>query len=202
MNRRGRPLSLLSCGGGIARRTILAQVCLCVCLTTCHRQTDLAQGQKLPILDVKSSDFANGGNIPPRFTCDGADVSPNLQWSAPPAGTKSLALVMHDPDALIDFTHWVIYSIPSGSRSLANNATQQSTMPDGSAEGVNDFGRSGYGGPCPPGSKPHRYVFHLYALDMRLDLPAGAARKELNTAIRGHILAEGQIMGTYRRTGQ
>jgi Raf kinase inhibitor-like YbhB/YbcL family protein len=176
-------------------------ICLWTCLAACHRQTDLAQEYAHPSLEIKSADFVSGGTIPQRHTCDGADVSPPLQWSAPPAGTKSFALVMHDPDALIDFTHWLVFNISPSARSLVENASQQAAIHEGASDGMNDFDRFGYGGPCPPGNRPHRYMFHLYALDTRLDLPAGATRKALDSAIRGHVLAEGQITGIYVRTG-
>jgi len=188
--------------GRIARETIATSVCVWICIVACHRQTDVAQGQARSALEVRSSDFVNGGSIPQRFTCDGADASPDLQWSDPPAGTRSIALVMHDPDALIDFTHWLVFNIPPEGRSLGEGSSRRSSMPEGSVEGANDFDRPGYGGPCPPGSKPHHYVFHLYALDIRLNLPAGATKKDLTSAIRGHVLTEGQIVGTYKHGGQ
>ncbi len=161
-----------------------------------------AQSQGRPSLVVRSSDFSDGGPIPRRFTCDGADASPSLQWPAPPAGTKSFALVMDDPDARVDFTHWLVYNIPPEVRELAVGASAKAAMPHGSAEGTNDFRSLGYGGPCPPAGKPHHYVFRLYALDVRLDLPPRAARKQLDSAIESHIVAEGQIIGIYRRLSQ
>ena len=110
----------------------------------------LAHGQARTSLWVRSSSFSNGRSIPARYTCDGADLSPVLQWQSAPAGTKSFAIVMDDPDAPIDFTHWLVYNIPPGVRELAEGASQQGAMPHGSVEGINDFGRPGYGGPCPP----------------------------------------------------
>jgi len=161
-----------------------------------------AQGQVRSSQLVRSADFSDGGAIPRRFTCDGADDSPNLQWPAAPAGTKSFAIVMDDPDAPVDFTHWLVYNIPPGVHELAEGASAQAAMPRGSAEGANDFRRLGYGGPCPPAGKPHHYVFRLYALDIHLDMPPGAARKQLDSAIERHIIAEGQIIGIYRRTNE
>jgi Raf kinase inhibitor-like YbhB/YbcL family protein len=184
------------------RRASAALLFLLVLLLSCRRQPSWAHGQTHVQIAIQSSDFSSGGAIPQRFTCDGAGLSPSLQWAAPPAGTKSIALVMHDPDAMIDFTHWLAFNIPPGVRSIAEGASGQSTMPPGSSEGTNDFDRAGYGGPCPPGSKPHRYVIQIYALDTRLALQSGATRKQLDSAMSGHILAEGEISGTYRRTGQ
>lgn len=178
---------------------LTARLCPLVILVACHHEPEFAQGTAHPSLEIRSSGFANGSSIPPRFTCDGANVSPGLQWSVPPSGTKSIALVMHDPDALVDFTHWIVFNLPPGAGSLAEGASGQGILPQGSAEGRNDFGRQGYGGPCPPGDKPHRYIFHIYALDIRLDLPLGVNRKQLDSAISRHILAGGEITGTYRR---
>jgi hypothetical protein len=160
------------------------------------------QGQARSSLQVRSSDFSEGGAIPRRFTCDGADVSPNLQWTAAPAVAKGFAIVMDDPDASADFTHWLAYNIPPDFRELAEGASAQAAMPPGSAEGTNDFRRHGYGGPCPPAGKPHHYVFRVYALDIRLDLPPGASRKQLDSAIDHHIVAEGQIIAIYRRASE
>lgn len=161
-----------------------------------------AQGQVRPSLLVRSADFSDGGAIPRRFTCDGVGLSPNLRWPAAPAGTKSFAIVVDDPDAPVDFTHWLAYNIPPDIRELAQGASAQAAMPRGSAQGINDFRSLGYGGPCPPTGKPHHYVFRLYALDIRLDLPPRAARKQLDSAIEGHIVAEGRIVGIYQNTNK
>lgn len=146
-----------------------------------------------------SSSFVNGGAIPRRFTCDGAGDSPSLGWFGEPAGTKSFAIVMNDPDAPIDFTHWLVYNIPAGVRRLATGASTHGAMPQGSEEGTNSFGQFGYGGPCPPPGKPHHYVFRIFAIDAGIDLPSGASRAQLESAVRGHVLAEGQIVGIYGR---
>ena len=158
-----------------------------------------AHGQTRTSFWVRSSSFSNGKSIPGRYTCDGANLSPQLQWQPAPAGTKSLAIVMEDPDAPIDFTHWVVYNIPPGVRELAEGASQQGAMPQGSVEGRNDFGRPGYGGPCPPRGNPHHYLLRVYALDIRLDLSAGATRKQVDAAMSGHVVAQGQIVGAYQR---
>ena len=109
---------------------------------------------------------------------------------------------MNDPDAPVDFTHWIAYNIPPDVSGLAEGASAQAAMPDGSAEGTNDFRRHGYAGPCPPAGKPHHYVFRLYALDIRLDSPPRTTRKQLESAIERHIVAEGQIIGIYQRASQ
>jgi len=161
-----------------------------------------AQSPAQPSVKLQSSSFPDGGAIPRRFTCDGADISPSLQWPAPPAGTKSLAIVMDDPDAPVDFTHWLAYNIPPDSHGLEEGASAQASMTKGSDQGINDFRRLGYGGPCPPPGKPHHYVFRLYALDIRLNLPSGATKRQLESAMERHIVAEHQIIGIYRRTGE
>jgi Raf kinase inhibitor-like YbhB/YbcL family protein len=160
------------------------------------------QGQARSRLQVSSVSFSDGGTIPSRYTCVGEDVSPALHWSHPPPGTKSFAVVMDDPDAPVDFTHWIAYNIPPGVLGLAEGASAQAAMPHGSAEGTNDFRRFGYAGPCPPPGKPHHYLLRLYALDIRLDSPPGATRKQLDSAIERHIVAEGQIIGIYQRASQ
>ena len=163
------------------------------------QRSEPAHGQARASLRVRSASFSDGGSIPRDFTCDGANLSPQLEWQSAPAGTKSLAIVMDDPDAPIDFTHWLVYNIPPGVRELAEGASQQGAMPHGSAEGMNNFGRSGYGGPCPPYGNSHHYVFRVYALDRVLDLSAGATRKQVDAAMRGHVVAQGQIIRIYQR---
>ncbi len=153
----------------------------------------------IQVLQVRSNDFAPGGLIPRRYTCDGEDLSPQIAWQAAPAGAMSLALLVHDPDAPADFTHWLAYDIAPGTRDLPEGASARGAMPAGVREGTNDFARRGYSGPCPPPGKPHRYVFKLFALDARLDLPVGATRNQLEAAMKGHILAEGRLTGSYRR---
>jgi len=119
-------------------------------------------------LEVKSPDFASGGTIPKRFTCEGADLSPALEWSAPPSGTQSFALIADDPDAPAGtWVHWVVFDLPPGLRSLPQAVPKNEQLADGSRQGQNDFGKTGYGGPCPPPGKAHRYFFKLYALDTR-----------------------------------
>ena len=149
---------------------------------------------------ISSGSFANGGNIPKKFTCDGADVSPELSWTQPPAGTQSFALIADDPDAPIEtFVHWVIYDLPPTTSALPEGIGKVDELANGSRQGQNDFDKIGYGGPCPPGKPPHRYVFSLYAVDTMLNLPASTTRKQLEKALRGHILAHGEVIGKYQR---
>lgn len=158
-----------------------------------------ADGDTRSTLLLTSSSFSNENAIPARFTCDGADVSPGLAWRGAPAATRSFALVAHDPDAPVDFTHWLVYGIPVGVSSLAEGASTNDAMPRGSEEGINGFHSVGYAGPCPPPGTPHHYVFQAYALDASIHLPPGATREQLDAAMRGHILAEGRIVGVYQR---
>lgn len=149
---------------------------------------------------LTSPAFQDAANIPQRYTCDGEDVSPELHWDELPAETKSVALVCDDPDAPGgDWVHWVLYNLHPKTTTLPTGVPAQSTLADGALQGQNDFHRPGYGGPCPPPGKPHRYFFRLYALDTDLTLPAGASRDEFLRAIKGHVLAEGQLMGRYGR---
>jgi Raf kinase inhibitor-like YbhB/YbcL family protein len=151
-------------------------------------------------MHITSTAFAEGRTIPDKYTCTGPNISPPLQWDNTPAGVKSFALIADDPDAPAGtWVHWVLYNLPPATMSLAENLPSSPELPDGSKQGVNDFGQPGYGGPCPPPGKPHRYFFKIYALDLPLGLKAGATRKDVETAIRGHVLAEGQLMGTYQR---
>ncbi len=184
----------------ICALTIIFFCCSLILAALWLRQAATAQAQPHVILRIQSSSFSNGGAIPRRYTCDGSNDSPNLHWLSVPAETKSFALVMSDPDAPMNFTHWIAYNIPASAHELAEGASAHAAMPRGSAEGTNSFGRSGYGGPCPPAGKPHHYVFRLYALDVRLGLPPGVAREQLESAISRHVLAEGQIVGIYQRT--
>lgn len=151
-------------------------------------------------LKLTSSAFEPGATIPKKFTCDGPDVSPALNWSDPPAGTQSFALIADDPDAPVGtWVHWVLYDLPADARSLAENVPKQEQLPSGARQGRNDFRKIGYGGPCPPPGKPHRYFFKLYALDAKLNLKAGAAKAEVEKAMQEHILAQGELMGRYGR---
>ena len=150
-------------------------------------------------MEIKSQAFPRGGSIPATYTCDGQDVSPPLSWSAPPAGTKSFALISDDPDAPAGtWVHWVMWNIPAGANSLEENVPKKDTLPGGAKQGTTDFRRIGYGGPCPP-SGTHRYFFKLYALDTTPNLPPSTTRRDLEKAMQGHVLAQAEWMGTYTR---
>ena len=151
-------------------------------------------------LTLTSSAFSPGGTIPRKHTCDGPDVSPALNWTDPPAGTQSWALIMDDPDAPVGtWVHWVLYDLPAAARALPENMPKQEQLPDGSRQGRNDFRRTGYGGPCPPAGPAHRYFFKLYALDAKLGLRAGATKADVERAMQGHILGQAELMGRYGR---
>jgi Raf kinase inhibitor-like YbhB/YbcL family protein len=149
--------------------------------------------------ELTSAAFAPGEMIPRKYTCDGEDISPPLRWGDPPPDSKSLALISDDPDAPIGtWVHWVLYNLPAESRALPEAVPGDADLPDGSRNGRSSWGRLGYGGPCPPGGT-HRYFFKLYALDAVLDLGAGAGKEQLLKAMEGHILAQTEVMGVYRR---
>jgi Raf kinase inhibitor-like YbhB/YbcL family protein len=151
-------------------------------------------------LDLTSPDFPSGGTIPKQFTCEGSDVSPALQWKAPPSGTQSFTLITDDPDAPVGtWVHWVLFDLPPTLRSLPQNFPKDPQASDGSRQGSNDFDKVGYNGPCPPAGKPHRYFFKLYALDTKLDLKGGATKKDVERSMQGHILSRGEYMGRYSR---
>lgn len=146
--------------------------------------------------------FADGAAIPAAYTCEGRDVSPPLAWTEPPAGTKSFALISDDPDAPgKTWVHWVVYNLPASARTLPEAFPAEPELPDGARQGTTDFGRPGYGGPCPP-SGTHRYYFKLYALDAALPLAPGATKRQVEEAMQQHVLGEARLMGTYRRKGR
>ena len=150
--------------------------------------------------ELKSSDFTTGSTIPQQFTCVGADISPALEWNGVPASTQSFALIADDPDAPVgNWVHWVLYNLPANVHSLPQNFPKSEKAPDGSLQGHNDFGKIGYGGPCPPPGKSHRYFFKLYALDTHLALKPGASKKDLERAMQSHILAQAETMARFSR---
>ena len=151
-------------------------------------------------LQLTTTAFSAGGTIPKKFTCDGPDASPQLAWSAPPASTQSFALIADDPDAPAGtWVHWVLYDLPGTARELAEGVPKQEELSTGGRQGKNDFGKIGYGGPCPPPGKPHRYFFKLYALDTRLNLKGGVTKADVEQAMKGHVLAKAEMMGRYRQ---
>ena len=155
-------------------------------------------GEKMSI-EVTSTAFENEGMIPARYTCDGADVSPPISLSGVPEGARSIALICDDPDAPAGtWVHWVVYDLSPDIKDLPEAVPPDKTVLGGAKQGLNDFRKIGYGGPCPPGGT-HRYFFKVYALDAALNLKPGATKRELLQSMEGHVLAEGQLIGRYRR---
>jgi Raf kinase inhibitor-like YbhB/YbcL family protein len=179
---------------------VLLGLCLIVTsLVGCESGEQLPGGGEM-VLSVSSTAFQDGDRIPSKYTCQGQNISPPLAWGEIPIGVRSLVLIMDDPDAHGGvFTHWVIFNIPSDSHELLEAVSTQAELPSDALQGKNDFGRISYDGPCPPPGSPHRYQFTLYALDRPLDLEAGASKKQVLDAMHGHILTQGQLMGTYQR---
>lgn len=166
-----------------------------------HGQTSSPKKGGIPAaIRLISFAFVEGASIPARHTCDGKDLSPPLKWSTVPQGTRGLALICDDPDAPAGiWVHWVLYDIPPSVTEIPEGVPPKEVVPNGARQGLNDFQRLGYGGPCPPPGRPHRYVFKLYALNAELSFKSGPTKRDLLRAMEGHILAEGQLMGTYKR---
>lgn len=172
-------LMLSSCGGAPAASTETQEVAM--------------------TLSLSSSAFAPGQSIPAKYSCRGQNISPALAWADAPAGTKSFALIVDDPDAPMGtWVHWVLFNIPASANGLPEAIGAGAQFADGSLQGKNSSGRLGYDGPCPP-SGTHRYFFKLYALDISLDLSSGAGKDQLLKAMQGHILAQGELMGTFSK---
>ncbi|MFQ5521205.1 MAG: YbhB/YbcL family Raf kinase inhibitor-like protein [Candidatus Methylomirabilia bacterium] len=150
--------------------------------------------------ELQSPAFSSGGEIPVKHTCDGPDRSPPLRWTEPPAKTNSFALIVDDPDAPVGtWVHWVLYGVGATVRELPEGLAAQNTVPGIGTQGVNDFRKIGYGGPCPPRGPAHRYFFKLYALDTELNLPPRKTKAEVLKALEGHVLAQAELMGRYKR---
>jgi hypothetical protein len=151
-------------------------------------------------ITITSTAFSEGQPIPAKYSCEGSDASPPLKWTNAPATTKSFALIADDPDAPVGtWVHWVLYDLPPNTTGLPEGVAKTQFIAGNAKQGLNSWPRLGYGGPCPPPGKPHRYFFKLYALDTMLDLKPGVTKKDLLKAMESHILAEGQLMGTYQR---
>ena len=151
-------------------------------------------------MELKSSAFQTGGDIPREYTCDANDVSPQLGWDKAPAGTKAFALIADDPDAPVGtWVHWVIYDLPADTKELPEGVPTTEVLANGAKQGLNDFRKVGYGGPCPPAGSPHRYFFKLYALDAPTGLKPRATKRQVLDAIKTHTLGEAQLMGQYKR---
>ena len=154
-------------------------------------------------LIITSGAFEQGAAIPSKYTCQGDDISPPLSWQGIPDSTQSLALIIHDPDVPSPdkperiWVHWVLYNLPPNTTSLSEHTTT-SDLPQGTQEGINDWNRTGYGGPCPPMGR-HRYFHKLYALDTVLDDLHKPTMKQLKTAMQGHIIVEAELIGTYQK---
>jgi Raf kinase inhibitor-like YbhB/YbcL family protein len=182
-------------------KRLLTLLCVFLLFTSCTPTGEPVKQESVTpaLITLTSPAFSEGAAIPEKYSCDGEDISPALEWSNPPDGTQSFALIMDDPDApLGDWVHWVLYNIPANVRSLPENISSDAALPDGSQHGTNGWKDYGYGGPCPPRGT-HRYFFKLYALDSLLDAEPGLSKQKLLDAMQGHILAEGQLMGTYTR---
>ena len=159
------------------------------------------QGGETPMaFTLSSAAFQNGSAIPKKYTCDGADISPALSWEGVPAGTKTISLIADDPDAPAGtWTHWVLFDLPASTKSLPENVPRVDRLKERGTQGRNDFRNIGYGGPCPPPGKLHRYFFKLYALDSSLDLQPGISKAELERRMDGHIVGKAELIGTYKR---
>lgn len=189
------------------RMQALAAAAILVALQgACHSSS---KQTAVPPLALTSSSFL-GSAIPDKCTCHGQDVSPELAWKAAPSGTRSYVLIVTDRDARFGgvagyllhlltgyFVHWLVYDVPAGRSELPEALPKQPSLPDGTEQGQNDFEKTGYGGPCPPEGRAHRYLFELFALDSRLSLPAGATEKQVRSAMAGHVLAKGELTGFY-----
>jgi hypothetical protein len=154
----------------------------------------------MDILKVSSPTFAQGESIPQRHTCDKENVSPALAWDNVPERTESLAIICDDPDAPHGiFVHWVLYNLPRGTAEILEDVPKDEELPSGAHQGMNDFRETGYGGPCPPHDTEHRFIYHVYALDTMLHPIKSMTRAQLLMSMDGHMLAQGELMGMYRR---
>ena len=178
--------------------------CLCLPLLLVAACGRSEQPQQTALSIGLSSADVSGGIIARKCTCDGPGASPELSWNSAPPGTQSFAVIAIDEDTLLislvgPFVHWLVYDIPATARALPAGIPAQKQLPDSTLQGMNDFDKPGYGGPCPRFKSTHRYSFTLYALDKKLGLPAGATMSQLLKAMQGHILAQGELTGKYRR---
>lgn len=185
----------------VAQSRAIVAAALLLAMTSlpgCRHQGPPVESEGPDSLGLTSPSFQEG-RIPAAFTCDGANTSPVLRWNAPPAATKSLALILNDRDPPMgSFVHWVLYNLPPTTQSLPESVPALDQLPNGARQGRNDFGNIGYGGPC-PGHSDHRYVFMVFALDSTLNLPSGATRDQLDDAMKGHVLARGTLTAKFHR---
>lgn len=180
----------------ISALNVIVQVVGLALILTPHT---VAIADPQPTLVLTSSAFDNGGRIPEGYTCSGYNKSPALKWTGVPKGTRSLALILDDPDAPMGtFVHWVVYNLSPTSKGLPEGVSPSALVANGE-QGTNGRGAIGYTGPCPPPGKPHHYHFHLYALDQKLELKAGAAAQQLEAALKGHVLGNAELVGIFKR---
>jgi Raf kinase inhibitor-like YbhB/YbcL family protein len=189
--------------GGLRFKALLVRAMVALfawsALPGCHGARPETEDEGSSSLVLHSASLRDG-RFPEAFTCTGANTSPALNWNQPPAGTKSLTLILNDPDAPSGtFVHWVLFNLPAATASLPAGLPAQPQLPDGSRQGRNDFGDIGYEGPCPPGHSQHHYLFMLFALDTKLNLAPGATRDQIDAAMRGHIVARGSLAASFSR---
>jgi len=179
---------------------LVASLLLASCKSKSAPDSSGMEAKRMAMLKVTSTAFAQGEAIPRRYTCDGENVSPALAWENVPEKTKSLAIICDDPDAPRGvFAHWVLYNLPRGAKEILEDQSKDVELPDGARQGMNDFREIGYGGPCPPAGKAHRFIYHVYALDAVLHPVKGMTRAQLLMAMDGHIQAQGELMGKCSR---
>lgn len=187
---------------GTYRRNLFIVLTICAAAVCVFATTGsmMAPPETHRKMELTSDAFKEGQPIPGRYTCDDKNISPALAWKGAPSRTQSLAIIADDPDSPTGlWTHWVAFNIPADSSGLAEDAVKSKTTSPSVRQGLNTFKQLGYGGPCPPAGKLHRYYFKVFALDITLDLQSGASRVDVETAMTKHILAQGQLMGTYQR---
>lgn len=184
------------------RKTVylfVSLVCLCLLKHPTDKVSATPSGGPKMGITITSAPFTDGGMIPREYTCDGRDISPALAWRGVPEGTKSLAIICDDPDAPAGpWVHWVLFNIPSAVNELPRGIPPDKVLENGARHGMNDFRKFGYGGPCPPGGT-YRYFFKIYALDTVLSQEPGLTKAELLKAMKDRILADGHVMGRYKR---
>jgi Raf kinase inhibitor-like YbhB/YbcL family protein len=175
---------------------LLSSVIILLTFNVCPQQNERETRMEIKI---ESRAFKQGELIPSIYSCEGQNISPQLSWKCSVEGVKTFVIIIEDPDAPSgSFTHWVVYNIPAKMNSLMENITPTKNIPDEILMGTNDFGRIGYGGPCPP-SGTHRYFFRIYGLDTAVHLDSGATKKEVMIKMQGHIKARGELMGKYKK---
>jgi hypothetical protein len=188
--------------GPAMRRIVYIVLVPSILLVGCKQEEEpvvVEEGAEAMTIEVTSPAFEEDAMIPAKYTADGPNVSPPLKWEGIPEATKSIALISDDPDAPVGtWVHWIMWNIPPDTEGLAEDVPTDQELPDGSVQGINGFGDTGYGGPAPP-SGTHRYYFKVYALDTKLDLPADSKKSDLVSAMKDQVLAQGQLMGKYKR---